>query len=106
LVHRNCKFFLHAERNNRHTRTNGTVDPGAEANSIPLNEAYINSTTSSTQNAANSGHVDSANPTTTFANTDFSTVIENPSPEHPADGEEATLTTMCGVCHNACCVNT
>ena len=83
------------ERNNQRIQTNWTVDPGAEADSIPL----VNTTTSNTQNTSTSGHVDNS---TTFANTDFNTVIENPSPEHPADGEVATQTTAHGVCDNAC----
>ena len=90
------------ERNNQHIQTNWTVDQGAEADSIPLEEIDINTATPNTQNATTSGHMDNANSTATFANTDFNTVIENPSPEHPADGEEATQTTAHEVCHNAC----
>ena len=81
------------ERNNQRIQTNSTVDQGAEADSIPLEETDINTATTNTQNTATSCNVDNANSTTTFANTDFSTVVENPSPEHPADGEEATQTT-------------
>lgn len=93
------------ERSNQHTRTNRTVDPGAEADSIPLNEAEINTATN-TQNVATSDHMDNANSTTTFVNTDFSTIIENPFYEHPADEEEATQTAAHEVCHNAYCVTT
>ena len=85
-----------------------TVDPGAEADSIPLNETDINTATTNTQNVATSDHMDNANSTTTFVNTNFSTTIENPFYEHPADEEEfeATPTTAHEVCHNACCVTT
>ena len=90
------------ERNNQRIQTNWTVEHGAEADSIPLEDTGIITATSTTQNTTTSGHVDNANSTTTFANTDFNTVIENPSPEHPADEEEATQTTTREVCHNAC----
>ena len=92
------------ERNNQRIQTTWTVEHGAEADSIPLEEIDINTATTNTQNTATSGHMDNANSVTTFADTDFNnigTVIENPSPE-PADGEEATQTTTHEVCHNAC----
>jgi len=78
-------------------------DPGAEPDSIPLHETDFNTITPSSQNAATSGHVDNANYFAIFANpaAGSSTVIENSSPEHPADGEEATQTTAHRVCHNA-----
>ena len=76
-------------------------DPGAEPDSIPLHETDFSTTTPSSQNAATSGRVDNANYFTIFANPGSSTVIENSSPEHPADGEEATQTTAHRVCHNA-----
>jgi len=96
-------IIVPTERSKQRTRANWMFDPGAEADSIPLHETDFNTITPSSQNAATSGRVNNANYFAIFANpaAGSSTVIENSSPEHPADGEEATQTTAHRVCHNA-----
>ena len=111
-LHQSASYFIEAaiqpvklistETRNLRTRPNWMFDPGAEADTVPLNETDLNIATPDTQNAATSGRTGSANVFTIFANTEPSTVVENPSPEHPADGEEATQTTTHEVCDNAC----